>query len=50
MTHPVSVQAACSGSVDVAKLLVHHSAPLNNHTIKYITQEVLEAQVGSEGS
>ena len=32
----------------MAKLLVEHAAPLNNHTIKYITQEVLEAQVGIE--
>ena len=38
-------QAACSGSVDVARLLVEHAAPLNSHTVKYITQEVLEAQV-----
>ena len=42
---PLRLQAACSGSVDVARLLVESAAPINHHTIKYITQEVLEAQV-----
>ena len=38
-------QAACTGNVDFAALLVEAGAPINLHTVKYITQESLEAQV-----
>ncbi len=39
-------QAACTGNADFAALLVEAGAPINLHTVKYITQESLEAQVG----
>ncbi len=38
-------QAACTGNVEFARLLVEAGAPINLHTVKYITQESLEAQV-----
>ncbi len=37
-------QAGCSGFCDITKLLVTAGAPLNLHTIKYVSQEALDAQ------
>lgn len=34
-------QAACTGNVEFAKLLVEADAPINLHTVKYITQVCL---------
>ncbi|GIM00002.1 hypothetical protein Vretimale_5066 [Volvox reticuliferus] len=37
-------QAGCSGFFDITRLLVNAGAPLNLHTIKYVSQEQLDAQ------